>query len=166
MPEAEAVALWLVSYMGSLSDEPQLRAMASLFSRASPAICTLAAHPDTRRPRGTPDYVTYFLQSLDEGVLQPGPAVDADELKARIREGGTQILLDGLWRKECYGGGDADGDGSGSSGGCRSDGDSSSSSSSSRAAAARRASLAFCILTRLPSPSRCSPRRLQPVARM
>ena len=92
-----------VAYIGSLSDEPQMRAMASLFRGADPSVAGLAVHPVTGKPKGSPDYLRFFLASLPEAALRPGPPAvgSAEALSRQIGASGAHILLDGLWRKEC-----------------------------------------------------------------
>ena len=103
-----------VSYLGSLSDEPQMRAMASLFRSADPDLARFAVHPVTAQPRGEPDYLRFFLSSLPEGGLRPGPPAmrSAAELARQLRADAPHIVLDGLWRKECDARAEADGEGS------------------------------------------------------
>ena len=102
-----------VSYLGSLSDEPQMRAMASLFRSADPDLARFAVHPVTAQPRGEPDYLRFFLSSLPEGAAPGPPAMrSAAELARQLRADAPHIVLDGLWRKECDARAEADGEGS------------------------------------------------------
>lgn len=92
-----------VAYIGSLSDEPQMRAMATFFRGASPATARLSVHPTTSHPSGDPAYLRFFLESIPDAALRPGPPEvrSGVALARQIRAEGAQILLDGLWRKEC-----------------------------------------------------------------
>ena len=102
-----------VSYLGSLSDEPQMRAVAC--SSGPPTrSARFAVHPVTAQPRGEPVYLRFFLSSLPEGGLRPGPPAmrSAAELARQLRADAPHIVLDGLWRKECDARAEADGEGS------------------------------------------------------
>ena len=100
-----------VAYLGSLSDEPQMNAMSSLFRLADPSILRFAVHPVTSPPTTAnghaPQYLTSFLEALPQGALRAGPSFthrggsDGRGLALAVASESPHILLDGLWRKEC-----------------------------------------------------------------
>ena len=89
-----------VAYIGSLSDEPQLRAMGALFRGADMAVARLTFHAVTAAPTPTPDYLAYFGACRGSSVYAP-LAATAAELAERISVEAPHIVLDGLWRREC-----------------------------------------------------------------
>ena len=99
-----------VAYVGSLSDEPQMRAMATLFAMADTHLATFAVHPVTAAPTPHPDYLRAFLDSMPHGTLR-GQASSAAALAHAIAGDAPHILLDGLWRKECLNDGGEGGEG-------------------------------------------------------
>lgn len=104
-PDALAGGRLRVGYLGSLSDEPQLRAMSALFAGADARVARFDIHPVTATGAASrqrqPDYRRHFLESLTPGgaELRDGPASSAHGLAMAL--GGSHIVLDGLWRKEC-----------------------------------------------------------------
>jgi hypothetical protein len=87
-----------VAYVGSLSDEPQLRAMGALFRHVDSAAVRLSFHPVTTAPTPTPDYLTYWA-ACRAGAPHGTPAPSAAALTHGIAAEQAHILLDGLWRK-------------------------------------------------------------------
>lgn len=90
-------------YTGALTDEPQLRAMASLFSQLRRAVGGIAFFPLTLPPSSRPDYWRRFELALSNGTMRNGPAGSAAALAHEMGPSGhgCQVVLDGAWRKEC-----------------------------------------------------------------
>ena len=105
-----------VAYVGALSDEPQLRAMAPIFSGATASInltfFAMTLPPAAAATGAPPEYVTRMYEAIDahgrgpmrrDGVTTAARSETggAAELALALRSGGFHLLLDGAWTKEC-----------------------------------------------------------------
>jgi len=91
-----------VAYIGALSDEPQLNAMAPIFRTAS-ATAAYTFYALTPPPPHEPHYYRHLLGSIPAGALRHMHTATPLQLAAAIRAegGGAHLLLDGSWLKEC-----------------------------------------------------------------
>ena len=87
-----------IGYIGALSDEPQMRAMSTLFAAPHHHSRPLGRAHDSGASR-QPEYLASF-STLCRQARCPRLTVSSP-MALSERLAGSHILLDGLWRKEC-----------------------------------------------------------------